>query len=154
MFDITSLRKTSRSGDLFDLFEVRYGFPTDYALRDQKLYRVRKGQEMRMDLVSISIYGDPQYADFLCFLNSISNPLNVKESQLIIYVSEEEIDDYKLRLQPEDQNQVATQPNRATRPDPSRQEYLDNNLSLPPNLLENPAEQVQVQGNAIRLGTG
>lgn len=154
MFDITSLRKTSRSGELFDLFEVRYGFPDDFALRDVKLYRVKKGEEMRMDLVSISIYGESQYVDFLCFLNSISNPLNIKESQLIVYVPVQEFDDYKLRLQPEDQNQVATQPNRATRPDPSRQEYLDNNLSLPPNLLENPAEQVQVQGNVIRLGTG
>ena len=154
MFDITQLRKTSRSGDSFDLFEVRYAFPFDYALREQKLYRVQKGEQMRMDLVSISIYGDPQYVDFLCFLNSISNPLNIKESQLIIFVSSEEIDDYKLREQPQDQNQVAKQPNRSTRPDPSRQEYLDNNLSLPPNLLENPAEQVQISGNSIRLGTG
>jgi hypothetical protein len=132
MFDITSLRKTPRSAELYDLFEVRYRFPNDFFLRDLKIYKVQKGEQMRMDLVSLSIYNNPEYVDFICFINGISNPLNVKEGQLLVYLGEEQIDDFKLK---------------------SRQEYLDNNLSLPPNLLENPADQVQVRGNVIRLGT-
>jgi hypothetical protein len=153
MFDITSLRKTPRSAELYDLFEVRYRFPNDFFLRDLKIYKVQKGEQMRMDLVSLSIYNNPEYVDFICFINGISNPLNVKEGQLLVYLGEEQIDDFKLKLPSQNVAAIVTQPNRATRPDPSRQEYLDNNLSLPPNLLENPADQVQVRGNVIRLGT-
>ena len=34
------------------------------------------------------------------------------------------------------------------------QEYIENNFSLPPNVLERPAEQVLIKGSVIKLGNG
>jgi hypothetical protein len=153
-YDTKQLRKTPRSGSNFDLFEVRYKFPADFFLRDVSTYRVNKGEALRMDLVSLSIYGSIEFVDFICFINSISNPLNIKEGQSIIYVDKSQIDDFKVTPPEQQITQTTGRPNRGNRPDPSRQEFLDNNLSLPPNLLEDPVEQVQLRDGIIRLGTG
>ena len=152
LYDLEELKQTSRSGPNYDLFEVRWFRPSDYVFRTKSLYKVKKGEEMRMDLVSFSIYNKVDHLDFLCFLNGISNPLNIQEGQLIIYVTEAQIDDFKKPPASDTVQQAVAKANRGTKPDPARQDYLDNNLSLPPNLLEIPTEQVQRGENSIRLG--
>jgi len=155
LYDITSLKKTTRSGSNYDLFEVRYQRPDtpdgDFGLRP---YTIKRGEDMRMDLVSMSIYGTTEYVDFLCFINNISNPLNIKARDTIIYVIRENIESFKVRVKSDDVIQAVAKSNRATKPDASREEYLSNNLSLPPNILEQPVEQIIVAGDLIKLGNG
>lgn len=155
LYDITSLKKTTRSGSNYDLFEVRYERP-DSPDGDIGMlpYVVKRGEDMRMDLISISIYGTTEYVDFLCFINNISNPLNVKARDTIIYVIADNIESFKVRVKSDDVIQAIAKSNRATKPDASREEYLSNNLSLPPNILEKPVEQIIVAGDLIKLGNG
>jgi hypothetical protein len=153
--DLDKLKKTTRSGDLYDLFEVRFQFP---AFNSQELgtqlYTVKRGEEMRMDLICQSIYGKTDYIDFLCFVNSISNPVNIRLNQIIIYYPEENIPAFIFEPKSDDITQIVAKANRGTKPDPSREEFLDNNLTLPPNILEQPVEQIVIKGSQIRLGNG
>jgi hypothetical protein len=149
-YEIKELRKTKKSGSNYDLFESRHAIPDiPYSAR---FYKVKKGETMRMDLVSYSIYETTEYIDFLCFFNRISNPLNVKENQIIIYVPADEIATFRVTLPSDDVTQALAKANRGNKPDPSREQYLDNNLSLPPNILAVPTEQVRQGDGIIRLG--
>jgi hypothetical protein len=155
LYDITSLKKTTISGSNYDLFEVRYERPdTPDGDIGMLPYVVKRGEDMRMDLISISIYGTTEYVDFLCFINNISNPLNVKARDTIIYVIPGNIDSFKVKVKSDDVIQAVAKSNRATKPDASREEYLSNNLSLPPNILQKPVEQIIVAGDLIKLGNG
>ena len=153
--DLDKLKKTTRSGNQYDLFEMRFQFPevtkTDLDIRS---YKVRRGEEMRMDLICQSIYGKTDYIDFLCFVNNISNPLNVGLNSIIIYYPEENISAFIIEPKSDDITQVIAKASRGTKPDPSREEFLANNLTLPPNILEQPVEQVVIIGAQIKLGNG
>lgn len=151
--DLDKLKKTTRSGSLYDLFEVRYQFPNLNGLGGN-IYTVKRGEEMRMDLICQSIYGKTDYIDFLCFVNGISNPLNIGLNKLILYYPEENISAFIVEPKSDDITQVIAKANRGTKPDPSREQFLDNNLTLPPNILEQPVEQIVIKGSQIRLGNG
>ena len=151
LYDINKLVKNDGSGDFYDLFEIF--FQKDEST-NFKLYTVQRGEEMRMDLVSQSIYNDIQYVDFLCNLNKISNPLNIKFGDIMLYVDEEFIERFRVKPKTQNVQQVIAKSNRGTQQDKSRQDYIENNFSLPPNVLERPAEQVLIKGSVIKLGNG
>jgi len=151
LYDINKLVKNDGSGDFYDLFEIF--FQKDEST-NFKLYTVQRGEEMRMDLVSESIYNDIQYVDFLCNLNKISNPLNVKFGDIMLYVDLDFIERFRVKPKTQNVQQVIAKSNRGTQQDKSRQEYIENNFSLPPNVLERPAEQVLIKGSVIKLGNG
>ena len=151
LYDINKLVKNDGSGDFYDLFEIF--FQKDESTKF-KLYTVQRGEEMRMDLVSQSIYNDIQYVDFLCNLNKISNPLNIKFGDIMLYVDEEFIERFRVKPKTQNVQQVIAKSNRGTQQDKSRQDYIENNFSLPPNVLERPAEQVLIKGSVIKLGNG
>ena len=109
---------------------------------------------MRIDLICQSIYGNTDYIDFLCFVNSIYNPVNIVAGTSIIYYAEESIPTFIVEPKTDDITQAIAKANRGTKPDPSREEFLANNLTLPPNILEEPVEQIIVKGSLIRLGNG
>jgi hypothetical protein len=151
LYDINKLVKNDGSGDFYDLFEIF--FQKDESTKF-KLYTVQRGEEMRMDLVSQSIYNDIQYVDFLCNLNKISNPLNIKFGDIMLYVDEEFIERFRVKPKTQNVQQVIAKSNRGTQQDKTRQDYIENNFSLPPNVLERPAEQVLIKGSVIKLGNG
>jgi len=151
LYDINKLVKNDGSGDFYDLFEIF--FQKDEST-NFKLYTVQRGEEMRMDLVSESIYNDIQYVDFLCNLNKISNPLNVKFGDIMLYVDLDFIERFRVKPKTQNVQQVIAKSNRGTQQDKSRQDYIENNFSLPPNVLERPAEQVLIKGSVIKLGNG
>ena len=151
LYDINKLVKNDGSGDFYDLFEIF--FQKDEST-NFKLYTVQRGEEMRMDLVSQSIYNDIQYVDFLCNLNKISNPLNIKFGDIMLYVDEEFIERFRVKPKTQNVQQVIAKSNRGTQQDKTRQDYIENNFSLPPNVLERPAEQVLIKGSVIKLGNG
>ena len=151
LYDINKLVKNDGSGDFYDLFEIF--FQKDESI-NFKLYTVQRGEEMRMDLVSHSIYNDTQYVDFLCNLNEITNPLNIKLGDTMLYVDRDFIERFRVKPKTQTAQQVIAKSNRGTLQDKSRQDYVENNFSLPPNVLERPSEQVLIKGSVIKLGNG
>lgn len=118
-------------------------------------YKVKKGEEMRIDLVCQSIYNNVDYIDILLNVNRISNPLNIKEGVTILYPEINEISN--LRYEEEDETIVQEQlanPNKATKVDPSRKKYVEENYSLPPTFLDTPTNPIKVEGDNIKVGKG
>jgi len=151
LYDINQLVKNDGSGDFYDLFEIFFRIDE---LTNFKLYTVQRGEEMRMDLVCQSIYDNTQYVDFLCNLNKISNPLNIKFGDTMLYVDRDFIERFRVKPKTQTEQQVIAKSNRGTQQDKSRQDYIENNFSLPPNVLERPSEQVLIKGSVIKLGNG
>jgi len=151
LYDINQLVKNDGSGDFYDLFEIFFRIDE---LTNFKLYTVQRGEEMRMDLVCQSIYDNTQYVDFLCNLNKISNPLNIKFGDTMLYVDRDFIERFRVKPKTQTEQQVIAKSNRGTLQDKSRQDYIENNFSLPPNVLERPSEQVLIKGSVIKLGNG
>ena len=81
IYDIDTLVKDS-SGN-YDLTQLT--FQTDFnSLRYQQC-EVQQGEEMRIDLVCQSIYGNTDYVDILLNVNSIDNPLNIQRGTILVY---------------------------------------------------------------------
>ncbi len=148
VFDIDSIKKGSDG--LYDLTTRTFVFK----IRDISYleYKVQKGEEMRIDLICNSIYGNTENIDIILNCNNISNPLNVKEGAVIIYPKSDGIS--LLRYQEPDKNKskILSDPNRSTTPDSDRQKYLDQNLSIPPNILEKPSKQISTDGGLLKIG--
>ena len=87
-YDITSLLKiNTEDGQLYDLFSQTFSLKR---LPNYE-YIVRKEEEMRIDLISFSIYKTTDYADMILNLNDIDNPLNIKSGDVIYYIPYAEI---------------------------------------------------------------
>lgn len=151
LYDIDNLEKNDGSGDFYDLFEIFFKKKEDINFG---VYVVQRGEEMRMDLVSQSIYNSSKHVDFLCNLNRILNPLNIKIGTTLVYVEESIIEEFRVKRKNENVQQAIAKSNRGNKQDISRQEYVENNFALPPNVLERPSEQVLIKGSVIRLGNG
>jgi len=152
IFDIDTLTKDS-SGN-YNLNQTTFELILTGAVRFGS-YEVQKGEEMRIDLVCNSIYQNIEYCDILLNVNNIDNPLNIKEGSVILYpINDIDI----LRYSAPDNvdiNKVLANSNKATRKDKSRKQYAENNLNLPPTVLEESTNQFNIDNpNSIVLGTG
>jgi hypothetical protein len=152
IFDIDTLTKDS-SGN-YNLNQTTFELILTGAVRFGS-YEVQKGEEMRIDLVCNSIYQNIEYCDILLNVNNIDNPLNIKEGSVILYpINDIDI----LRYSAPDNvdiNKVLANSNKATRKDQSRKQYAENNLNLPPTVLEESTNQFNIDNpNSIVLGTG
>lgn len=58
-------------------------FPKIRETKDYVWHEVDDIEEMRMDLISVSYYGNPNYVDILCKYNGISNPFSLERGQFI-----------------------------------------------------------------------
>jgi hypothetical protein len=150
IYDIDKLIKLE---DFYDVSKLTFNYRIDDVQYAE--YKVQKGEEMRIDLICESIYGSTDYIDIILNVNKISNPLNIKEGSTIIYPLQKFLEDF--RIQDVNSAIVQTQlanPNKATKADPGRKKYVEENYSLPPTVLNRPTEQVTVQGDNIKVGTG
>lgn len=154
IYDIDTLQK-DESGN-FDLTQLTFEYRLDNTLSQ---YVVQRGEEMRLDLICQSIYGNLDYMDIICNINNIDNPLNLREGQIIIYPATN-LDIYRFS---ERNNQNSTNEenirqlansNKSSRKDSNRKEYLENNLSLPPTILKKRTNQFNTEGEKIVLGRG
>jgi hypothetical protein len=151
--DIDKLKRSTTNLDLYDLNKLTFRFTFEGLSFGE--YKVKKGEEMRIDLVCNSIYGNLENIDILLNINNISNPLNIKEGSTLRYPSVDSI--ASLRVRESKTNNVQSSlssSNKASAQDPARQQYVDQNYSLPPNVMEKPTEQTQISGNTIKIGTG
>ncbi len=79
--DIDKLKRSTDNQNLFDLTTATFKFSWVDAQYTQ--YKVKKGEEMRIDLICNSIYGNVDNIDILLNVNNISNPLNQSPSILL-----------------------------------------------------------------------
>lgn len=151
IYDIDSLKKDEFGN--YDLSQITFKLVLSGEIR-YSYYEVKRGEEMRMDLVCNSIYGNTNYIDILCNVNNIDNPLNIKEGSVIIFP----INDIDIlrnsSSNTSDINKVLSNTNKASRIDSNRQKYFENNLSLPPTILEESTNQFDIDSQDIILGKG
>jgi hypothetical protein len=151
IYDIDNLRREDQNFDLTTRTFI-YNQPVSSIDIEFQTYKIQKGEEMRIDLICQSIYGNLEYMDIILNVNNISNPLNLKEgTNIIVPVSGIEFFRYKEKVDKET-SRILADPNRASKKDKDRQNYQNQNFSTPPTILQTPLEQVTVDGGLIQVG--
>jgi hypothetical protein len=146
IYDLEQLPKLS--DNTYDLTQLTFEEIEGVVFKE---YVVQKGEEMRIDLVCQSIFGNVDYVDLICSLNKIENPLNIQEGAILRYpLTSLEL----FRIQPKDQLEINTllNPNKVSRKDVSRSDYNDNSQSLPPTILPSGTNQFNIEGDFLILG--
>jgi len=150
IYDIDTLVKDS-SGN-YDLTQLT--FQTDFNSLRYQQYEVQQGEEMRIDLVCQSIYGNTDYVDILLNVNSIDNPLNIQRGTILVYPTGN-ID--SLRYSDPKKNtdvEILGNSNKQQRKDVNRKKYVENRLTLPPTILNQSTQQYDISSDIIILGDG
>jgi hypothetical protein len=150
MWDLDNLVRDQNQDDLYDLFAQTFKNQPDYQF---EVYVVGKEEEMRIDLISQKLYGNVDQVPFLLNFNQISNPLNIKENDVIRYCNLDVIDVFNESPQDKDIAPKIVGTNKSTRKDPNRQKFVENDFALPPNLLEAPQSSINIVGNKLVIGT-
>ena len=165
--DIFSLYKTIKfntNNGVYNLFE-----PTIIFLNDTtQEYTVTDADEMRIDLIfqnmydikPNSIYEMLENIDIILKLNNIDNPLNIKEGMVLKFPTMGKFESYRYTPSLEEigsdnvtkQLGVQNIPNKTTRIDPNRQNYIENDYSLSPVVLDTPREPVRIVDGKFSIG--
>jgi hypothetical protein len=165
--DIKSLHqgiKLNPNTGLYNLFTPTFVFNTSVKLNE---YTVNESEEMRIDLVFSNMYSIEmsmmsnyyQDIDVILYINNIDNPVNIKEGMILNYPEVDSI--YKFRyIAPTTINDVSiikqlgtpNLPNKTTRKDTSRQNYIENDYSLSPVVLDTPREPVRIENGRFSIG--
>lgn len=148
--DLENLRRDSKQGNLYNLFEPTFRFKLGY---DSAKIVVDADTAMRIDLVCNEVYKSTDRIDFLLSFNDIDNPLNIMEKDEIFFVSYLTIDDFRLtETDVIETRSLLTNANKSTKIDQNRQKYIEDNYSLPPTFLPEPREQVRFEGDSLVIG--
>jgi phage pi2 protein 07 len=156
--DIKSLSnlKFNQSDEKYNLFRP----DTLFIFIDELYqYKVQKTEEMRIDLVMMSIYDDNKYSledvDIILFLNGINNPLNINEGDIIYYPPYDSLQSYRFEFKSKevggDIRKKLAVPNKTTKKDPNRKKFTEN-YSLPPVVLDETKSPVRIEGDKIVIG--
>lgn len=140
----------------FNLYYPVLAFSNDSLYR----YVVQSGEEMRIDLVMMSIYNDANTlkdTDIILFLNNIDNPLNINAGDEIYFPPVDSLSQYRVTFEEnsrtgEDVRKLLAIPNKTAKPDPSRKRFIDNGYSLPPVVLDESKPPVRLEGDKIVIG--
>jgi hypothetical protein len=165
--DIKSLYKyikKSQTTGFYDLFTPT--FINNPSIRLNQ-YEVTKDDEMRIDLVFGNMYlidisdlkSYLEDIDVILYINNIDNPLNIKEGMILDYPIIGELENYRY-LPPTtlSNNSITKQlgtpntPDKTTRRDNSRQNYIENDYSLSPVVLDTPREPVRIENGRFSIG--
>lgn len=157
--------------DIVSLLELKYNtlskkfnlYYPQLAFSNSSLgkYIVQSGEEMRIDLVMLSIYDENMYSlkdtDVILFLNNIDNPLNINVGDEIYYPDIEALKSYRYYIDTasragEDVRKQLATPNKTAKPDPARKKFIDNGYSLPPVVLDEAKPPVRLEGDKIVIG--
>jgi len=151
IFGISSLTRDEKQNNLYDLFIKTYEENPSVPFGQ---YTVRMEDTMRIDLICQKIYNNTEHLDFLLNYNSIDNPLNIKEGDILYYVSADLIDEFTSEEPTQQENlKKFTNPAKATRKDPTRQSFVEQGYTLPPNFLDVPEAAVRIEGNSLVIGS-
>jgi hypothetical protein len=167
MIDIKSINfgTFDREKGIFTEGELTPTLKIDYrGIRQDQIreYEVLPWQEMRMDLVINSIYGEDQGAqaaiDVVMALNFIDNPLNIKAGMIIKYPDIESIDDFRYKEvnftaeKERPANRFLGKADKNTRIDSKRKTFLENNYALPPTVNKVPINPVRIENGKFVMG--
>lgn len=151
--------------NMYNLFEPSLIYNDEV---DMGTYTITRDDEMRIDLVFQNIYqiddirmkNEYTNIDILAYINNIYNVLNLKSGMVIQYPLA--MDDFvKFRYVPETKStntdiikQLGTEnlQDKTTKTDLSRQNYIENNYSLPPVVLDTPREPVRIENGNFSIG--
>jgi hypothetical protein len=160
----SDLRKTLKNPPvIYDLFR-----PTIITnQRGLNKYTVKREEEMRIDLLFQNIYEISsdlisnylEDVDILLNINNIDNPLNIKEGMLILYPELGKLQNYRVQENDSRSAKLSTTkklgyPNKITKQDKSRKDYVDNNYSLPPTINSKPIQAVRYDSGSSKLSIG
>ncbi len=166
-----SIRKDSTQNGLSNLFQptIKHGVGgQQFAEVKFGSYTVTESDEMRIDLILQNIYELDnidmvdfyQHVDVLLALNNIDNPLNIKKGTVMLFPTqigqmelfriEDEVDKVKSSRRGI-LNKLGV-PNKQTRKDKSRSDYLNNGLALPPTAQSTPKTPVDIKNGKFIIG--
>lgn len=149
--------KRQNGTSLYNLFDPNLEYNTNVSIA---VYEVKEEEFMRPDLLMKSLYDtdDTKNLDIILYINNIDNPLSILPKMMLYYPIN--VDDfykfrYDLPVNAPTENNVKKQlvvPNKSTRKDNARKDYLENGYSLPPTVLDKPKDPVRIEGNNILIG--
>lgn len=145
IYDLDILQKNLDGYDL-DQRTFNYGIRSG-----ESAYIVDRSEEMRIDLICNSIYGDTNQVGFLMYYNNIDNPLNIKSGDVIRYVDILSISSFKISADERAKIELLQNLNRGTRTDPNRIDY-QKNTPTNPTLNTRPIESVVDRNGVIIIG--
>ena len=158
--DIYSLSQLNYN-DRTRLFNIYY--PQLFYTRNESLntYIVQRGEEMRIDLVMLSMYNDDTLVlsniDVILFINGIDNPLNIFEGDMLYYPQQSSLEIYRFVFSQgsspgQNIRKALSVPNKTTKVDSNRKKFIDNGFVLPPVVLDETKSPVRVEGGKIVIG--
>lgn len=155
--DIKSISETKYEDGRYEIETPSFFYNNNIKLYS---YVVQKGEEMRIDLVMESIYGDGyqfENLDVILYINGIDNPLNIAEGSTILYPGINDIDYFRYYQSGNstENKKIAEKlsvPNKTTRKDSSRNDFVNNGYSLPPVVLPEAKAPVRINASKIIIG--
>jgi hypothetical protein len=158
--------------DIYSLSQLNYNqttrlfniyYPQFFYTKKESLntYIVQKGEEMRIDLVMMSMYNDDTLVlpniDVILFINGIDNPLNIFEGDILYYPQQSALENYRYVFSQGTQpgrniRKALSVPNKTTKVDSNRKKFIDNGFVLPPVVLDETKSPVRVEGGKIVIG--
>lgn len=147
----------NRSKKTFNIYDPQF----KYLRGGLYTYVVQRGEEMRLDLVMLSMYNNDAYtlkdSDVILFINGIDNPLSIFEGDTLYYPAQEALESYRYVPQvgsPQDRSvrQVLSVPNKTTIKDSSRKKFVDSGFVLPPVVLDEAKAPVRLENGKIVIG--
>lgn len=152
IYDIENLIK--ENNDLYNLIQMTFQYNPEDTVRFSE-HKVTRSQEMRIDNVCQEIYGNTNYVDILCSVNNIDNPLNIKEGEILIYPEASDINQLRYdKVDDDDTLSTVINTEKRTKTDPNRKKYNDNRQSIPPTILPQQTDPVNLKGTKFNLGEG
>lgn len=151
---LVNLTRDPNQDNFYDLFVQNYTIPNSTVTLNP--YLVDRTRNMRLDLVCVDLYGDVSNLQLMMKLNNIENPFGIQEGDLLLWVDVKSIStvqtiDPKI-VQNASNNLIAAF--KASYTDPARAAYLNNRGkdNLPPNILPDSANKIQISNNQIVVG--
>lgn len=156
--NVVSIDKTRRFGTVWAIESPSFIFNEGIGFRQ---YEVQSGEEMRIDLVMQSMYGEESYSykdiDVILYINGIDNPLNIRKGMILFFPDEENLSAFRYEEMESDKVSKSVKErlgvlNQTTRRDEKRKKFLEADYSLPPVVLKESRPGVIVTPTEILIG--
>ena len=139
--DISRLTRDINQNNLYDLFIKTYQENPAVPFGS---YTVKDEETMRIDLICQKIYSTTEHIDFLLNYNSIDNPLNIMEGDVLICPVSDAITSYRL-----DEVGKSTTPieinsaEKSSYVDENRKKFVSQNYNITPTSVTEPQDPVK-----------
>jgi hypothetical protein len=156
--NVVSIDRTRRYGRVWAI-EVPSFISSETIVLEQ--YVVQKGEDMRIDLVVQSIYGEETISygdvDVILYINGIDNPINIREGMVLLYPPEADLLAFRYEVEEASKTSKSVKErlgvlNQTTRKDEKRKKFLEADYSLPPVVLKESRPGVIITPTEILIG--